>query len=521
MLFPHRARAHAATYTDVAAEDCSAEAHLPVPATAGYVRGPPRVTWYRTIVTVSVLGLGTWKTVASVQGAAIISNALDWIVGVALAVLYFWLGECEDAVSLRWLFRRSVVADVRDISQLSVEAFTSTRQIVSGRWQLLVAVYVGDRPQHEEQTIILKLDDESNTLDPHPSKPLSRLPTEILFAVALELVVDYVESALAGPALSARTWDNASHAKQNPIAALLMVSFEVREVTLKVTAQALAIDFVPDGLGRLTMRPWARIKEIQSLRYKEPGEGTRCENLTRFERSPLIHTYAAMYLAQRELQVAADLSAQLQRLPESLDCAHAFRSGQPDELEKAAECPLWRSFQNHINHAKALTSIARKASSQFLTLKLIPSVWTDDVIHILSAMATTAPSVSRLTPPEAVSGVLDHYILHVKGNVDYDGWLRRSLDALQDLMEEVRQCGLSTSASKRLLAKNTYERGRKSLQELTAFRLPSIMEYYFGDQYSQIVGIAQDLHAQHQPYSWGWERYEECSGDILTELFCA
>ncbi|GJE85318.1 hypothetical protein PsYK624_013970 [Phanerochaete sordida] len=126
---------------------------------------PPAVTWYRTIVTVSILGFGTWKTVASVQNATIISNVLDWILGVALAVLYFWLGEFAEATALCWLFRRSVFVDVRIVCRLSFDTVTSLRQTVDGKWQLLITmIFVHGRPH---QPNVPRPSEQSSSFDPH------------------------------------------------------------------------------------------------------------------------------------------------------------------------------------------------------------------------------------------------------------------------------------------------------------------------------------------------------------------
>ena len=45
------------------------------------------ITAYRLIFTVTVISLGGWKAAASAKGQAITSNALDAVIGIALAVM--------------------------------------------------------------------------------------------------------------------------------------------------------------------------------------------------------------------------------------------------------------------------------------------------------------------------------------------------------------------------------------------------------------------------------------------------
>lgn len=46
------------------------------------------LTWYRALVTSSLVSLGTWKVVAEYQGQAIISNSLDVVLGLFLSVVW-------------------------------------------------------------------------------------------------------------------------------------------------------------------------------------------------------------------------------------------------------------------------------------------------------------------------------------------------------------------------------------------------------------------------------------------------
>jgi hypothetical protein len=45
-----------------------------------------RLTGYRLTVTIATLSLGIWKAVASNNSRAIVSNTLDWVIGVVLAI---------------------------------------------------------------------------------------------------------------------------------------------------------------------------------------------------------------------------------------------------------------------------------------------------------------------------------------------------------------------------------------------------------------------------------------------------
>lgn len=57
-------------------------------STGGHPRKAHILTWYRLLVTSITLSLGTWKAVAEFDGQAVISNSLDVIVGVGLALVY-------------------------------------------------------------------------------------------------------------------------------------------------------------------------------------------------------------------------------------------------------------------------------------------------------------------------------------------------------------------------------------------------------------------------------------------------
>ncbi|KAI0273969.1 hypothetical protein BGY98DRAFT_921265 [Russula aff. rugulosa BPL654] len=53
------------------------------------------LTGYRLLTTGVILGVGVPKAVYSYKGLALISTTLDWLAGVILAVILFWLGVIE------------------------------------------------------------------------------------------------------------------------------------------------------------------------------------------------------------------------------------------------------------------------------------------------------------------------------------------------------------------------------------------------------------------------------------------
>ncbi|KAF8491991.1 hypothetical protein F5888DRAFT_1732474, partial [Russula emetica] len=53
------------------------------------------LTGYRLLTTGVILGIGVPKAVYSYNGQALISTTLDWLVGVILALILFWLGVIE------------------------------------------------------------------------------------------------------------------------------------------------------------------------------------------------------------------------------------------------------------------------------------------------------------------------------------------------------------------------------------------------------------------------------------------
>ncbi|EKM57669.1 uncharacterized protein PHACADRAFT_170899 [Phanerochaete carnosa HHB-10118-sp] len=98
------------------------ETRLPPPVTSRREHSSPAATWYRTIVLASTICFGTWKMVATVQNATAVSTALDYLTGVVLAAFLYVLGECKDISTLRWLFHRNVISDVRCLPVHGVRA---------------------------------------------------------------------------------------------------------------------------------------------------------------------------------------------------------------------------------------------------------------------------------------------------------------------------------------------------------------------------------------------------------------
>ncbi|KDQ57201.1 hypothetical protein JAAARDRAFT_157341 [Jaapia argillacea MUCL 33604] len=82
------------------------------PSTYGTVsaqRGShPRLTGYRFFVIVSTAGFGLSKAYLSYKGQSTAPNTLDWLYGVVVFLLIYWLGiyETHSALRVPWLFGR-------------------------------------------------------------------------------------------------------------------------------------------------------------------------------------------------------------------------------------------------------------------------------------------------------------------------------------------------------------------------------------------------------------------------------
>ncbi|KAH9964103.1 hypothetical protein BC827DRAFT_49382 [Russula dissimulans] len=53
------------------------------------------LTGYRLLTTSIILGLGIPKAVYSYNGQSLISTTLDWVAGILLALILYWLGVIE------------------------------------------------------------------------------------------------------------------------------------------------------------------------------------------------------------------------------------------------------------------------------------------------------------------------------------------------------------------------------------------------------------------------------------------
>ncbi|EJD07254.1 uncharacterized protein FOMMEDRAFT_149765 [Fomitiporia mediterranea MF3/22] len=68
------------------------------------------ITIYHLFVTFIIVVFGAWKAAAVSQDKAILSDTLDWIVGIIIGVLLFALSEIKNyqIPALDWLFRRNI-----------------------------------------------------------------------------------------------------------------------------------------------------------------------------------------------------------------------------------------------------------------------------------------------------------------------------------------------------------------------------------------------------------------------------
>ncbi|KAF8318423.1 hypothetical protein DL93DRAFT_2054584, partial [Clavulina sp. PMI_390] len=75
-----------------------------------------KITAYRILTTVVILGFGLAKASLSYMGWTVAPITLEWIMGVVAAIVIYWLGPCE---ALRpkimpWIFHRDLIRSIRD-----------------------------------------------------------------------------------------------------------------------------------------------------------------------------------------------------------------------------------------------------------------------------------------------------------------------------------------------------------------------------------------------------------------------
>ncbi|KAJ7072785.1 hypothetical protein C8F01DRAFT_1105212 [Mycena amicta] len=81
-----------------------APTYSPRPEPARYA---VRVTGWRLLNTVTLLGLGIYKAMATYRGQASTPTTLDWVIGVVWATISYWAGfiETENPTRAAWLFQ--------------------------------------------------------------------------------------------------------------------------------------------------------------------------------------------------------------------------------------------------------------------------------------------------------------------------------------------------------------------------------------------------------------------------------
>ncbi|KAI0061103.1 hypothetical protein BV25DRAFT_1805892 [Artomyces pyxidatus] len=98
-------------YPDLESDDVEAQALLKGLNNYLGVTEPQRppllvkITGYRLVTTAVIAGLGVPKAIASYEGQSVVPTTLDWVSGVAAAVILYWIGlfEAADPPVLKWL----------------------------------------------------------------------------------------------------------------------------------------------------------------------------------------------------------------------------------------------------------------------------------------------------------------------------------------------------------------------------------------------------------------------------------
>ncbi|GJE88862.1 hypothetical protein PsYK624_049490 [Phanerochaete sordida] len=73
----------------------------------------PLVNWYGVLLTTTTLVMGTWKFAASYANKDATSvTVVDWILGILLGLIFYWMDRFKQTAWLRWTVRRSAIADV-------------------------------------------------------------------------------------------------------------------------------------------------------------------------------------------------------------------------------------------------------------------------------------------------------------------------------------------------------------------------------------------------------------------------
>ncbi|KAJ6510713.1 hypothetical protein C8R45DRAFT_394937 [Mycena sanguinolenta] len=104
------------------------------------VTGGPmvKVTAWRLLNTVLILGLGTYKASAAYRGQQVAPTTLDWIIGVLWAVTAYWLSFLEESQlgpGGRWFFARDLSGALR----IFLGPFILVCLIVLLIWQITTA----------------------------------------------------------------------------------------------------------------------------------------------------------------------------------------------------------------------------------------------------------------------------------------------------------------------------------------------------------------------------------------------
>ncbi|KIK08986.1 hypothetical protein K443DRAFT_672030 [Laccaria amethystina LaAM-08-1] len=79
--------------------------------------GHPKLTLYRILVIALTAGFGLWKAALSYRGESTAPTTLDWVYGVVVFLLLYWLGIYEKYAlhNMPWLFEQDYLAPFKKL----------------------------------------------------------------------------------------------------------------------------------------------------------------------------------------------------------------------------------------------------------------------------------------------------------------------------------------------------------------------------------------------------------------------
>ncbi|KAJ6625752.1 hypothetical protein B0H10DRAFT_588698 [Mycena sp. CBHHK59/15] len=114
-------------------------------------RSHPRLTGYRILFFISTGGFGTIKAVLSYNGHTTVPTTLDWVYGVVVVYMLYWLGLYEEECSGKlpaWMFETDLVESVNEkIARCSAQYQDAN---LLGSLRILLRMVMGFPCQHPE-----------------------------------------------------------------------------------------------------------------------------------------------------------------------------------------------------------------------------------------------------------------------------------------------------------------------------------------------------------------------------------